>query len=105
DWVVDPSLRDPIEFRTMNLIEPWPAMRPVDLVMIRNVLICFDIKTKQQVLGRVRQVLRPDGYLLLGAAETTLNIDDGYERVAVGRGSMYPPRGGRTATRSRAPAA
>src|SRR5262245_48527891 len=82
DWVVDASLRDPIEFRTMSLIEPWPAMRPVDLVMMRNVLIYFDVETKQQVLGRVRQVLRPDGSLLLGAAETTLNIDDGYERVA-----------------------
>jgi chemotaxis protein methyltransferase CheR len=100
EWVVDPALRQPMELRTMNLIEPWPTMRPVDLVMIRNVLIYFDVETKRQIFGRIRTVLRPDGYLMLGAAETTLNIDDGYERVAVGRSSTYRPRpgdGGRTA--------
>jgi chemotaxis protein methyltransferase CheR len=99
EWVVDARLRDPIEFRTMNLIEPWTAMRPFDLVMIRNVLIYFDVETKQQILGRIRQVLRPDGYLVLGAAETTLNIDDAYERVAIGKSSTYRPRDGRTAPR------
>jgi chemotaxis protein methyltransferase CheR len=104
EWVVDASLRDPIEFRTMNLIEPWPAMRPVDLVMMRNVLIYFDVETKQQILGKIRQVLRPDGYLLLGAAETTLNIDDGYERVAVGKGSTYRPRAGRAGRADSRPA-
>jgi chemotaxis protein methyltransferase CheR len=103
EWIVDASLRDPIEFRTMNLIEPWPAMRPVDLVLIRNVLIYFDVETKQQILGKIRQVLRPDGYLLLGAAETTLNIDDGYERVAVGKGSTYRPRAGRAGARPAVP--
>jgi chemotaxis protein methyltransferase CheR len=93
DWVIDPALRQPMDFRTMNLIEPWPAMRPVDLVMIRNVLIYFDVATKQDILGKIRKVLRPDGFLVLGAAETTLNIDDAYERVAIGRSSTYRPRG------------
>jgi hypothetical protein len=39
-----------------------------------------------QILARCREVLRPDGYLLLGGSETTLNIDDRYERV-----SQAPP--------------
>ena len=68
-------------------------------MLCRNVLIYFDVETKQQILGRIRQVLRPDGYLFLGAAETTLNLDDGYERVAVGRSSTYQPRAGRPPAR------
>jgi len=48
---------------------------------------------KSQVLQRVRRVLKPDGYLFLGGAETTLGLDDGFERVAVGTATAYRPRG------------
>jgi hypothetical protein len=39
---------------------------------------------------RVRRVLRPDGYLILGGAETTL--DDNFVPVALGQCSFYRPR-------------
>jgi chemotaxis protein methyltransferase CheR len=58
-------------------------------VFLRNVLIYFDLATKQEVLRRVARALRPGGYLLLGAAETTMGIDDTWERVPVGRGAIY----------------
>jgi chemotaxis protein methyltransferase CheR len=92
DWFIDEKLREPLQFRTMNLIEPWPVMPAMDLVMIRNVLIYFDLDTKRDILGRIRTLLRPDGYLLLGAAETTMNLDDGFERVAIGASSTYRVR-------------
>jgi chemotaxis protein methyltransferase CheR len=62
-------------------------------VFLRNVLIYFDADTKRAVLKRVRQVLRPDGYLFLGGAETTLGIDDAFERVVLDRATAYRPRG------------
>jgi len=34
-----------------------------------------------QVLGKVRKLLRPGGFLMLGTAETTVNLDDGFELV------------------------
>jgi chemotaxis protein methyltransferase CheR len=45
------------------------------------VLIYFDIPTKKAILARARQVLAPDGYLFLGGAETTLNVDERFERL------------------------
>jgi chemotaxis protein methyltransferase CheR len=42
----------------------------------------------------VRSVLRPDGYLFLGGAETTLNVDEAFEPVQFDRATCYRVRGG-----------
>ncbi|MFA9446390.1 protein-glutamate O-methyltransferase CheR [Egicoccus sp. AB-alg6-2] len=91
-WQISDELRGMVEFRALNLVSQWPFVPQVDLLFMRNVLIYFDLPTKQQILGKVREVLRPDGYLMLGTAETTLNVDDRYERVAVDRATAYRPR-------------
>jgi chemotaxis protein methyltransferase CheR len=78
-----------VEFRSLNLVEPWPLMGRVDVIFLRNVLIYFDAGVKREVLARVRQTLAPDGYLFLGAAETTLQYDDAFERVRAPRSSAY----------------
>jgi chemotaxis protein methyltransferase CheR len=71
-----------------------PRMGPFDVVYLRNVLIYFDLPTKQVILRRVRELMRPDGWLFLGAAETTLGVDDSWERVVLGRSSAYRPAKG-----------
>jgi len=88
-WRIAPALRRNVEFRLMNLTTPLPAMQPFDVIFLRNVLIYFDVATKKTVLRNVARLLRPDGWLFLGAAETTIGIDDNYERVAAGRTSAY----------------
>jgi chemotaxis protein methyltransferase CheR len=88
-WRIVPSLRRNVSFRLMNLTTPLPAMAPFDVIFLRNVLIYFDVSTKRTVLQNAAKLLRPDGWLFLGAAETTIGIDDNYERVAAGRTSAY----------------
>ncbi|MEV6629846.1 protein-glutamate O-methyltransferase CheR [Actinoplanes sp. NPDC051470] len=88
-WRVMPALRRNISFKLMNLTAPLPPMPPFDVIFLRNVLIYFDVATKKNVLRNVARLLRPDGWLFLGAAETTIGIDDNYERVAAGRTSAY----------------
>jgi hypothetical protein len=46
-------------------------------------------------LKRIRRILRPDGYLFLGGAETTLGLDDAFERVMVGSTTAYRHKGAR----------
>lgn len=89
DWQVCEKLRRKITFQQLNLSQPLPAMQPFDVVFLRNVLIYFSPETKRQILARVRKVLRPGGWLQLGAAETTVGIDAAFERVPVGRTAIY----------------
>ncbi len=89
DLEVAPELRALIDFRQLNLAGPWPLLAPVDLVLLRNVLIYFPVPVKRRVLAQVRTVLRPDGYLILGNAETTFNLDDHFTRVRINKASAY----------------
>jgi chemotaxis protein methyltransferase CheR len=91
-WRITPALRRNVSFRLMNLTTPLPALQPFDVIFLRNVLIYFDVAVKRTVLQNVARLLRPDGWLFLGAAETTIGIDDNYERVAAGRTSAYRVR-------------
>jgi chemotaxis protein methyltransferase CheR len=92
DWQLSDAVRRMVRFEELNLIRPWPAMADVDIVMIRNVMIYFDIEAKKQILGRIRRILNPDGYLFLGGAETTMNLDDTFARQQYERAGCYRPR-------------
>lgn len=91
-WVVSDQLRKMVRFGVVNLIGPWPDMAPPDIVVLRNVMIYFDHATKQRLLQRIRARMRPDGYLMLGNAETTLNVDDGFARIEPTRAGTYQLR-------------
>jgi CheR methyltransferase, SAM binding domain len=59
------------------------------VIFLRNVLIYFDLETRREVLRHVRGVLRRGGFLLLGAAESTLGLEDSWERMKVERSTIY----------------
>lgn len=79
DWQLNETICRMVEFRLLNLSDNWPAVPKMDVILLRNVLVYFDGSTCQDILRRVRQLLRPDGYLLLGGAETALHIDTAFK--------------------------
>jgi len=91
-WEVSPEIRRLVEFRQLNLTRPWRNVPPVDVLLLRNVLLYFDLETRREILSRVRQVLRPDGVLVLGATESTLAIDRAFEAVRVDRTTCFKLR-------------
>lgn len=90
-WSIVQDCRSLVEFRQLNLTQPWPAMPVCDVIMLRNVLLYFDVPTRIAVLERMRHHLRNDGALFLGGAETMLGMDVGYERKTVTGCSYYVP--------------
>ena len=91
-WVIKPEIRRMVEFRKINLAAPWPALPQMDVILIRNVLIYFDAQTKKTIFAKARGLLRAGGYLFLGTAETTINLDDRYERVPIDTATCYRVR-------------
>jgi len=87
-WRVGDEVRRAVTFRRHNLLDAPPA-GPFDVVLLRNVLIYFDADARRAVLERVRRALRPGGWLVLGAAETTVGLHDGFEPVVLGRAPLY----------------
>jgi chemotaxis protein methyltransferase CheR len=81
-----------VTFQSLNLSGNWPPLGKFDVVFLRNVLIYFPLDTRKQILAKIRQVLNPAGYLFLGSAETTLNLDDSYERIPFQKAFYYRPR-------------
>ena len=93
-WQVHEDIRRRIDFQTMNLIGPWLSFPSMDIIFLRNVMIYFDTDTKKQILSKIRKVLDPRGFLILGGSETTMNIDDQFERVAISGTSCYQVKKG-----------
>jgi chemotaxis protein methyltransferase CheR len=93
EWKVKDDLLKLIEFKQINLAVPLPVFPRVDVVFLRNVLIYFDIQTKRQVLERIRSRMKPDAFLFLGAAETTLNLDPSFQRLNFPQSGCYQLKG------------
>lgn len=89
EWQLKPAVRDMVDFQEINLARAWPVLPRMDLVLMRNVMIYFDVPMKKTILGKLARVLSPDGYLLLGGAETTLNLSDSYHRVEPSKSGFY----------------
>lgn len=98
-WVLRDRIRRVVTFQRLNLSAAWPALPAADLVLLRNVLIYFAVPTKQTVLERVTGVLRPDGWVLLGAAESTLHITTRLARMSGTPGACYRLQGAHDAHR------
>lgn len=80
-WEISPEIRSRVEFREHNLLTECETLGMFDVIFCRNVLIYFDDRTKREVLARLATQLTSDGYLVLGAAETTTGASPDFVHV------------------------
>ena len=89
-WEISPAIRQMVQYRPLNLLDSYTALGQFDIVFIRNVLIYFDQSAKVDILERVAKQMSPDGYMVLGAAETVVGLTDAFRPVVGSRG-LYQP--------------
>ena len=85
-WQIAPEIRAMVKYRQLNLLDDIGHLGRFDVIYCRNVLIYFDQETKSDLLERLSDMLRPDGVLFLGGAETVLGVSDKFKPVEGLRG-------------------
>jgi chemotaxis protein methyltransferase CheR len=103
-WQINPDIRGMVQHRQLNLLQDFSQLGKFDVIFCRNVLIYFDQETKTNIFGRLARALEPDGFLVLGAAETVVGLTEDFKPFADRRG-LYRPSGLRTAPAKMAAAA
>lgn len=74
-WQVSDNLRSKINFRQDNLLRTASDLRDFDIILCRNVVMYFSPEARHQAFQRLAQALNPNGYIMLGAAETVIGCD------------------------------
>lgn len=89
-WRVRPELRSRIEFEQQNIMEQTPHGAPFDLILCRNLLLYFSLPMRNQVFARLKAVIAPQGYLMLGAGETVIGQTEDFRSSTLHRGFYAP---------------
>jgi chemotaxis protein methyltransferase CheR len=91
-WQIAEAIRRSVRFTRHNLLGELASLGMFDIVFCRNVLIYFDLATKAKVLAAIRRQMPPDGYLILGAAETVLGVSDNFTSTPALPGVYVPAK-------------
>ena len=85
------SVKSLVKLMKVNLIEDKDskAIRGMDVVFCRNVLIYFDEKAKQKAVSLLYDALRPNGYLFIGTSESLHNITRAFKPTVINKVIVY----------------
>jgi chemotaxis protein methyltransferase CheR len=74
NWKISDDVIRRVNFFKFNLMDDSRALGTFDIIFCRNVLIYFDRPTRGQIFERMADRLAPDGFMLLGGAESTFGV-------------------------------
>jgi chemotaxis protein methyltransferase CheR len=92
EWQLTEAVRRMVRFETIDLRKSMRSLGPFDLVFCRNVMIYFDNATKKSIVKEIHRTLFQGGWLLLGGAETAINLEERFDRHTVGNVTVYVAR-------------
>lgn len=88
-WVLNEDYRKRVRFEQFNLQNSFLLMGKFDLVFCRNVLIYFTEALRHDIFKKTAQVLKPEGFLLIGAAEIYYSMDAYFEKNITSNGTYF----------------
>jgi chemotaxis protein methyltransferase CheR len=74
-FLVGKALRSRVQFQYANLMESLPNLGQFDVIFLRNVMIYFDMPTKQKLVAKALELLKPGGYFMISHSETLNGIN------------------------------
>ena len=79
--LIDPKLKSRVKLEQHNLLQSRRDGEYFDIIFLRNVLIYFDPPTKQRVIARLFESLRPGGLLFISHVESLHGLETPLEMV------------------------
>lgn len=73
-YQVTSKIREFITIARLNLMDSWSLKGPFDVIFCRNVMIYFDKNTREELVLKFYELLRPGGILTIGSAETLTGL-------------------------------
>jgi chemotaxis protein methyltransferase CheR len=78
-WKISDEIRAMVTFNKVNLMTPFDGLGSFDIIFCRNVGIYFNMPDRKKLFGNISRVIEKDGYLIIGATESLMNVDPRYE--------------------------
>jgi chemotaxis protein methyltransferase CheR len=80
-WRISGEVKKHVDFIHLNLLDrsKISLLGSMDVILCRNVIIYFDVENKRKVIQTFYEKLRPGGHLLLGHAESLINLSSSFE--------------------------
>jgi chemotaxis protein methyltransferase CheR len=78
-WRVSDDVKKRVNFQELNLKTGFASLGKFDIIFCRNVLIYFAPALKADIMYRMSQSLKPNGYLILGGSETISGYSEDFE--------------------------
>ena len=89
-FALNEGIKARVTFEFGNLTQtPMPSTGPQDIVFCKNVAIYFHPDVMRKLLEGLYDTLAPDGYLLLGHAESLWQVSDDFTLVEHDRAFCY----------------
>jgi chemotaxis protein methyltransferase CheR len=88
---ISDEIKKLVTFSHLNLFDPYRLsfLREFDVIFCRNVMIYFDAESKKKLIKMFYDKLNPGGYLLLGHAESLLNVTTTFRLVHLRNDMVY----------------
>jgi chemotaxis protein methyltransferase CheR len=89
-FALSDAIKKRVRFEFGNLMHtPMPTTGPQDIVFCKNVAIYFSVDVARKLIAGLRDTLAPDGYLLLGHAESLWQMSEGFTLIEHERAFAY----------------
>lgn len=85
-FLVSNALRSRVSFLQINLMENLPNLGMFDVIFLRNAMIYFDMATRQRLVAKVVEALKPGGYFIVSHSESLNGVNT---QLKVVQPSMY----------------
>ena len=80
-YLLSDEVKREVIFKRLNLMDPFPFTKPFDLIFCRNVMIYFEQETKNGLVAKFYDALKPGGYLFIGHSETIQRDSSGFRYI------------------------